>query len=111
MSPSGGAMTLVDQPITWSPAKSVRDQDVRDRLAAQCAEQRLDMPGNLRPRVDDRDLAMSDDVGARALEGEGAGVARDDAADERRHRRCDAVVDIDVTAKGNLGGHVALSGL
>ncbi len=85
----------------------VRDQDMRDGLAAQRAEQRRDMRSELRPRVDHGDLAMSDDVGARALEGERAGVARDDAADERRQRRGDAVINVDVAAKGDLGGHVA----
>ena len=38
----------------------------------------------VRARIDDRDLALADDIGAGAVEGEGRGVRRDEAAHHRR---------------------------
>ena len=174
MSPSGGAITLVDQPITWSPlnrmpavgqreaqmvrgvarrvhrleaparrrrsdrrrAPSISGDEIPvaalldrrvaapaagmraeavgrgagRRLAARAAagewsrwvwvtricvtcspreagQQRLDMLVEIRAGIDHRDLAVADDIGAGAAEGERAGIARDDAADHRRDRR------------------------
>src|SRR6185312_11459669 len=192
MSPSGGAMTLVDQPITWSPENSVcssgsakhrwfevwpgvctaarrqpgpstaspsrmtmsgvkawsppssvtpptpllssarpeavglgtgrlldrgrrrrmvemrvGDEDVRHRLGAERGEQRVDMRGDVGPGIDDGDPALPDDISAGALEGERARIARDDAADERRQRRDCAIIDVDVAAERDLGGHFA----
>ena len=72
----------------------------RERL-----EQRLDMLGEVGAGIDHRDLAVADDVGAGALEGEGAGVARDDAADQRRQRLGDAVLEGEVAAEGDFRRH------
>src|SRR5690349_25033911 len=65
------------------------------------------MCGDCRARVDDGDFAVADDIGAGALEGEGAWIARDHAADERAQRGDGAVLDLEIAAEGNLNGHVA----
>src|ERR1044071_2174761 len=59
----------------------------------------------LRPGIDDRDLALPDHIGAGALEGERAGVLRDDPADPRRHRFEPAVFESDLAAKRNIDSH------
>jgi len=64
-----------------------------DRLAGERREQRVDMIRQRRPRIDDGDAAAPDDIRAGALEGEGARIARDDAADQRRQRLGDAVLE------------------
>src|SRR6185312_16932530 len=45
----------------------VRDQDVRDGLAAERGEQRVDMRRDVGPGIDEGDLAVPDDIGAGAL--------------------------------------------
>ena len=84
----------------------VGDEDVRHRLAAHGLEHGLDMILLIGARIDDRHLAVTDDVGAGALEGEGAGIAGDDAADQRRHFHRRAVVELEVLDEGNAG-HLA----
>ena len=192
MSPSGGAMTLVDQPITWSPlnrmpasgsakhrwfevwpgvctasnrhlppaisspslhddigrevpvaaflaarlaapaagmrpeavgrragrflqrlrrrrvvAMRVGDEDMGDPLAGEARQQRVDVLGKVGPGIDDRDLALADDIGAGAAERERAGVARDDAPDPRRHRFEPAVFERELAPVGDFDGHRA----
>jgi hypothetical protein len=74
-----------------------------DRLAAQRAEQRVDMLGDGRAWIDDRHRAMAHDIGAGAGEGEGAGIACDNAPDQRRDRLEHAMGDIEVAAELDLG--------
>ena len=62
----------------------VGDEDVRDRLAAHRVEHGVDVVGHVRAGIDDRHLAVADDVGAGAHEGEGTGVLRHHAPDQRR---------------------------
>jgi hypothetical protein len=83
------------------------DENVRHGLAGERFEQRFHMRGDCRAGIDDGDAVPADDVGAGALEGEGARVARDDAADERAQRGDGAVLDLEIAAEGNLNGHGA----
>src|SRR5690349_14597770 len=61
----------------------VGDENVRDRLAIQRPFQRLEMLGQEGARIDDGDLAATDNVDAGALEGEGTRIARQHPRDER----------------------------
>ena len=83
----------------------VGDEDVRHLLVGEPREERGDVLFELGAGIDDRDLALADDIGAGALEGERAGVLRDDAADSRRHRFEPAVFEGDLVAKGNVDSH------
>src|SRR6516165_1601324 len=60
-------------------AMSVSDENVGDGLAAHGVEQRGDMRLIKRSGIDDRDLALSDDVGDRSLVGERARIIRKQA--------------------------------
>ena len=62
----------------------MRDEDVRDGLAAHGIKQRRDVRRIVRARIDDRDLAAAHDVADRPLEGEWPRVVGDDAANARR---------------------------
>ena len=90
-------------------AVGVRDDDMRDGLAAHGVEQRLDMVGQVRAGIDDRDLPAADDVAAGAGEGVGAGIVGDDPAHERAHRDAGAGADREIEVEGEVGGH-AVSG-
>ena len=72
---------------------------------ARPGEQRLDMLGEVRARVDHRDLAVADDIGPGAAEGEGAGIARDDAADHRRDRLQPAIFERKFATERDLDSH------
>src|SRR5260370_1840003 len=61
-------------------AVRVSDQYMRDLLSRQPGEQRLDMLGEVRTRVDSCNLAMTYDIGPGAAERQGAGIARYDAS-------------------------------
>jgi hypothetical protein len=58
------------------------DQDMADVLPGEAGQQRRDMLGQIGARIDHRHLAMADDIGSGAEEGEGAGVMGDDAPDQ-----------------------------
>ncbi len=85
----------------------VGDEDVGDGLAVERLQQRVDMVLLLRAGIDHRDLAVADDVGAGALEGERAGIARDDAADQRRQPLGPPVFEGEVAAERDFTGHDA----
>jgi len=61
----------------------MRDEDVRHRFAADRLEQRIDMTLIQRARIDDRDLATSDDAADRSLERERSAIVRHDPANSR----------------------------
>jgi hypothetical protein len=63
----------------------------------------------VRARIDDRHLTVADDVGAGALEGEGAGIVGDHPADQRRHLHRRPVVELEVLDEGNAGHENSLS--
>lgn len=65
-------------------AMRMGDEDVAQPLALDRREQRLDMRIDRRPRIDDRDIAVAENIAASAGEGEGARIGRDDAARRRR---------------------------
>jgi hypothetical protein len=62
-------------------AMAVGDDDHGDPLAGDRLDHRLEMGGVGRTGVDDRNLALADDVDAGAGEGERRRVRRDDPAD------------------------------
>ena len=65
------------------------DQDMRHRLAAHGVQQRLGVRLVVRAGIDDRDLALADDVADRAGEGEGARIV----AENPPHARAGFVDD------------------
>ena len=65
-------------------AMGMGDEDRLDCLALDRVEDRLEMRIVVRSRIDDRDRASADDIGAGAVEGERRGVRRDEAAHQRR---------------------------
>ena len=83
------------------------DQDMRHLLAGEPGEQRLDMFVEVRARVDHRDFALPHDISPGAAEGEGAGVARDDAADHRRDRLQPAIFERKLATERDLDSHAA----
>ena len=88
----------------------VRDQDMRDGLAAHRVQHGIDMILLVGAGIDDRHLAVPDDGGAGALEGEGTGIAGDDATDVGRHLHRRAVVELEVPDERNAG-HETLYGV
>src|SRR5437660_2043437 len=76
-----------------------------DPLLGEARRERRDMLFELGAGVDHRDLALPDDIGAGALEGERAGIARDNAADARRDPFEPAVFEGDLATIGNLDSH------
>jgi hypothetical protein len=79
------------------------DEDVGDALAGGRGQDRVPVLAEIRTGVDDRDIAVADDVGPRAVEGERAGVAGDDAADQRADLLHDAVLELHLTNEGDHG--------
>ena len=65
-------------------AVGVGDEDRLDRLALDRREDRGEMVFVAGTRVEDGDCAPPQNIGARAVEGEGRRVRRDQTADERR---------------------------
>src|SRR5262249_54390774 len=83
----------------------VGDQDVGNPLGRETGEQGIDVFGEGGAGGDYGDLAAADHISAGPLEREGAGVARDDAADLRCHRLEPAVFEGELTAKWYVDGH------
>ena len=81
-------------------AMGVGYQDMRHRLTLQRVQQRRHVLFVQWAGVDHCDLAAADDVGAGALEGEGAGILRHDPADHRRQDRNAAVGEIQFAIEG-----------
>src|SRR6185312_6412437 len=90
-------------------AMRMRDEDVRDGLAPHGIEQRGEMRGIVGTRIDDRDLAASDDVAQRPLERERPGIVGHDPS-HARHRLVDGVGrEIKGLVEGNVVvGHGAV---
>ena len=84
----------------------VGDEDVAHLLAGDRGGEGLHVVGEVRPRVDDRDPAPADDVGAGAVEGEGARVPGNDPPHGHRSRRGDevdpAVLELELAPEGDL---------
>ena len=97
--PGGGRVVVV----------GMGDEDVAHLLAGDGGGEGLYVVGKVRPRVDDRDPAAPDDVGAGPVEGEGARVARDDPPHGHRPRGGDevdsAVLELELAPKGDLHRH------
>ena len=66
-------------------AMGMGDENGLDPLAVDRGEQRGEMRIVVGARIDDRDLALAHDIGAGAIEGEGRGVRRHQAAHHRRN--------------------------
>src|SRR5690349_5260021 len=90
-------------------AMRVRDEDVRDGLAAHRIEQRREMCGIVGTRIDDRDLAAPDDVAQRPFERERPGIVGQHPP-HARHRLIDGVGrEIERLVEGNVVvGHGAV---
>jgi hypothetical protein len=86
----------------------VRDDDLRDALPRlERVDERVDVRGDVRPGIDDRDVAAPDDVGAGAEVGELARVLGDDAADQRRDLVDAPVPDVEVADERDRRGQGA----
>src|SRR5260370_40808750 len=83
----------------------VGDGDVGDGFVTEARDECVDMLGKLGAGVDDRDLALADDIGTGALEGKRPGIARDDAPDARCHPFEPAVFEREFAAIGNVDSH------
>ncbi len=83
----------------------VRDQHVTDPLALGRRKDRVDMFGIGRTRVDHRDIAVTEDVGARAVQRERTGILGDDSADQRRQFGDRAVLEFEFAPKRDLHTH------
>ncbi len=79
----------------------VGDQDVGDALARHGLEDGVEVRRVVGARVNHRDLAAADDVGPRALEGEGPGVVGHHPADQRRDLVAGAVFELEVPDVGD----------
>src|SRR5262245_13747607 len=77
-----------------------------DLFTRKPSEQRLDMFVKIGAGVDHSDLAKSDDIRPGAPEGEGAGVAGNDAADHWRDRLEPTVFERKIAAEGDLDSHI-----
>ena len=65
-------------------AMRVGDEDVAQPFALDRLEQGVEMARIGRARIDDRDVAAADDIGAGSLIGEGTRIGGDQASQERR---------------------------
>src|SRR4030095_14961925 len=72
------------------------DEQVGDPFARYRPDERVCVRGVAGPRVDDRDVAVADDVGAGSLERELARVVGDHATDPGRDAITAPVFDVDV---------------
>ena len=70
-------------------AMRVRAEDPAQTIAAQMG-QLLDVFGQIRPRIDDRELGRADEVRVGARPGHHAGIGRGEPAQSRREFRDDA---------------------
>src|SRR5438309_1119080 len=78
---------------------------MRDMLLREARHERSDMLFQLGAGVDHRHLALADDIGAGALEGERAGIVGDDAPDARCDGFEPTVFEGNLATKGNLDSH------
>src|SRR5665213_1343185 len=131
MSPSGGAITLVDQPMTWSPVNSVFSlASAKHRwfevwpgvsIAARLqpgpltvspsriftsGEKSWSPPSSTAPNSPARTSAGPGDMGAGALGGTGAGMMGEDGAGERGGGLRRAVTGVGMAAIGDFGRQV-----
>src|SRR5271169_268825 len=86
-------------------AMGVRNQDVSHLFAGKSGQQCRDVLVEIRAGIDDRDVAVADDIGPGAAEGERARIARDNAANARRHPLEPAVFEGKFAAERNLDSH------
>ena len=97
--PGGGRMVVV----------GMGDENVTHLLAVHCRSERFHMSRDVGPRIDDRDPAPADDVGAGAVQGEGARIARHDPPHGNRARWRDevdpAVLELELAPERYFDGH------
>src|SRR5438552_18114351 len=87
-------------------AMRMRNQDMRDALACERAFQRVDVRRNVRPGIDDRYVALAEDVNARPFEGERPGIGREQPRDPRRDLEALAVGRIEISVERKRCGLV-----
>jgi hypothetical protein len=83
-------------------AMAMGDHDVAHRLAADRRKERLEMIVVVRAGVDDRHVAVADDVADRSGERVRAGVAAHDAAHQAAHWLRRAVGHVEVAFEGEF---------
>ncbi len=84
----------------------VGDKDMGDGLAPHRLQQRIHMLGQVRAGIDHGYLPTPDDVSAGAMKGEGARIARDHAAQQRRQFIDAAVLEVEFAVVGDGRSHV-----
>ena len=88
-------------------AMRMRDDDMVDALAFCRIDKRRDVSCIVGTGIEDRDLSVADNVGARAGEGERPGIGRKHAADQRRDLLHLVRFRIEVAFEGDIVvGHV-----
>ena len=80
----------------------MRDDDMAHRLALQRRRQRPDVLVKRRPRVDDGDRAVADDIGSGPVEGERPGITGDHATHQRRQTGGDAIFELEGLVEGDF---------
>ncbi len=83
----------------------MRDQHVADPLTLGCRKNGVDVVGIGRTGIDYRDIAVTEDVGARAVQREGTGILGDDPADQRRQLSDRTIFEFELAPKRDLHAH------
>ena len=89
----------------------VCNQNPVDGLTPQRLKDRLDMAGKRRPGIDYRDMAMTNDERRSPWSGERARVPGDDPPNQRRYGFQNAVFELKVVVKTNIGHLCMVSGI
>jgi hypothetical protein len=84
------------------------DEDMGNGFPFDRRQQCFDVIVHQRAGVDHRYLALADNIGARAFEGEAARIIGGHPADQRRYLVAAAIFDIDVAHKRDLAAHSGL---
>ena len=92
---------------TLREAVGVGDENGRHRLVAHCLEQRANMALVGRAWIDNGDLAATDNVAERALEGEWPRIIRHDAADAHYRLVHGVGGKIEILVEGDVVVHAA----
>ena len=79
----------------------MRYENVGDILVLERALQRQQMFRDIRPGIDHGNIVIANHVNTSALEGERAGIGRENAMDQRRNRKAFAEGHIEIPLEGN----------
>ena len=81
---------------------SVGNKDMAYLFVFKGIEDCINMVSVVWTWVNDRDLSAAQDIGARAMKGEGTGIIRDNASDTRSKLRYGSITKFHFSAIGNI---------